>query len=372
VRPGAESTVARTALDGYLGVRAGETVTVEAWSHALPWARRIVVEARRLGAEPILVVEDEEAFFGSLEELPRASAPASPAALAPVGDAHVYLPGPESFLRLRGVPPSERGALVERHDAAWRAAARRSRTRFARLAVADATPVAAQQFGVDLAAWREELVGASAIPPSRLAARLGGWLARWRRARRVRIRHPNGTDLAVELRQGGLRVDDGRSAAGPPRYATDIPTGRLIARTRDGTADGVWEANRPLYDRFSESPVQLPGRFRFHRGRLAEFSFDRGGEAFAVAYAAGGRGRDALGAIVVGANPRIVRAPERSELADGTVSVLVGGTSSIGGRNRSPFSRIVSLGGADVELDGRPWLVRGRAVRDGAAGATPD
>ncbi|HTP54615.1 MAG TPA: hypothetical protein VML94_06640 [Thermoplasmata archaeon] len=362
MRARAEATFARTVLASYLGLRAGETATIESWSHALPWARTLVAEVRRIGAEALLVVEDEEAFFRTVADLPRSAMPVSPAALAAIGDVHVYLGGPEALARLRGVGPEEVRALVARHDAAWRESARRARTRFARLAIADATPAAAERFGADLGSWAEELLRAGSVAPTRLAA-LGRSRSRpLARARRLRVRHANGTDLAVEVVPGHLRIEDGTSARRPPAFATEVPTGRIALLPRPGTAVGRWESNRPLYDRFSDCPVQLGGVFRFVGGRMREFSFDRGGEAFASAYGAGGRGRDLLGAIYLGLNPAIRRAPEVGDLATGAVSLVVGDAPDARRGRGSAFSRTVTLTGAEIELDGRPWPVGGRGT----------
>jgi leucyl aminopeptidase (aminopeptidase T) len=362
VRSRTEQLFARTVLAAYLGVRPGETVSVEAWSHALPWARAFVVEARRIGAEPLLVLEDEDAFFRTMAALPRTALPVAPPALASLNDVHVYLGGPEAFPRLGGVPPEELRSLVERHDAVWRGAARRARTRFARLAISAATPVAAERYRVDLDSWKEELVAASAILPRRLATIARTRTRRLARARRLRIRHANGTDLTTELAPGRLRVEDGGSARRPPTFATEIPTGRVVVVPTPRSTVGVWESNRPLYDRYSDTPVQLAGQFRFTDGRLREFSFDRGGEAFASAYEAGGRGRDSVGAIAFGVNPRVGRAPEVGELAPGAVSLVLGAGAVGRGGRRAPFSRVVTLTGADVEIDGRPWLSGGRGT----------
>ncbi|MFY9716560.1 MAG: aminopeptidase [Thermoplasmata archaeon] len=362
MRARTEQTLARTVLAAYLGVRPRETVSIEAWSHALPWARAFVVEARRMGAEPLLVIEDEDAFFRTMAALPRTALPVAPGALATLSDVHVYLGGPEAFPRLGGVRPEELRSIVDRHDAVWRGAARRARTRFARLAIAAATPVAAERYRVDLDSWREELVAASTVAPPRLALIGRAAARRLARARHIRIRHSNGTDVTTELLPGRRRVEDGSSARRPPSFATDIPTGRIVVVPKPRSTEGLWESNRPLYDRYSETPVQLAAQFRFAGGRLREFSFDRGGEAFACAYEAGGRGRDSLGAIAFGLNSRIRRAPEVGDLAEGAVSLRLGGEAAAGGRRRAIFSRVVTLTGADVELDGRPWLSGGRAT----------
>lgn len=362
MRVGAEAALARAVLTGYLGVRPRETVTIESWSHSLAWARAFVLEARRLSAEPLLALEDEETVFHSLAARPTHRVPVSPIALAGSSDALVYLGGPEAFPRLLGIRPEDRRALIDRHSVPWKRSARGAKMRVARLAISEATPTAAVRFGSDLTAWRDELVAASTVLPERLASIARPYTGRLLRARRLTVRHANGTALAAEIARAGVRSDDGRSARGPPLYSVDVPTGRIVILLRPGSADGRWEANRALYDRFAEEPVQLGAQFRIEHGRVAEFSFDRGGESFAAAYGSGGKGRSNVGALVVGLNPKILRAPEVGPLASGAVSLVLGGDREVGGRHRTGFSRTTSLVDADVDLDGRPWIAGGRRV----------
>ena len=108
--------------------------------------------------------------------------------------------------------------------------------------------------------------------------------------------------------------------------------------------------------------MALGARFKFHRGRLAEYSFDRGGTAFARAYARGGHGRESPGALTFGVNPAISQAPEVGEVAAGTVGLLLGGNRSLGGRNPSRFAYLTTLAGASVDLDGEPFLEEGALV----------
>ena len=348
-----------------LGLRRGETVTVETWNHSLPWARAFVLEARRRGCEPTLVVEDEEAFFQSLAELDGATVPGAPASLAAASDAYVYFPGPEQFPRLLGLSRHELEAAVGRHGPDWWRAARRAGLRAARVAVAAATTTAAARFDVDRQAWEHELVRASLVPPDRLARAASRLVRRLQRARRVRVRHSNGTDLSLELVRSPPILEDGRVDRADRRAGrlwTQIPTGVIVAPLAPEVADGTWESNRETYDRFSNPPVSFGGRFVFRRGRLREFSFDRGGSAFDRAYARGGRGRDLPGAIVFGLNPAISRAPEMAEIAEGSVSLLVGGNRSVGGHNDSSFSYLTTLAEADVALDGEPFLGGGFPV----------
>ncbi|MGA8092427.1 MAG: hypothetical protein WB984_08050 [Thermoplasmata archaeon] len=360
-----EDRLAQMVLDQCLGVRRGETVTVETWNHTLPWARAFVLEARRRGCEPTLVVEDEEAFFRSLAQSGSGSVPSAPAALAEASDAYVYFPGPEQFPRLLGLSTDELEAVVGRHGPGWWRAARRAGLRAARIAVAGATPTAAARFRVDRDAWQRELVLGSLVSPDRLARAAGRLVRRLHRAHRVHLRHPNGTDLTVELLRVPPVIEDGRVDRADRRAGrlwTQIPTGVVAVPLAPGVAEGVWESNRETYDRFSDPPATFGARFTFHRGRLAEYSFDQGGAAFARAYARGGRGREAPGALTFGVNPAISHAPEVEEVAAGTVGLLLGGNRSLGGRNPSRFAYLTTLAGANVELDGDPFLEEGALV----------
>ncbi len=362
----AEETLARFVLDRVLRLRRGEALTVESWSHALPWARPFVVEARRRGAEPTLVVEDEEAFFRSLALPPSRRIPGASATLADRGGAYVYLPGPEAFPRLFGLPGEELESVIAHHGPSWWRSARRSGLRAARLAIASATPTAAARYRVDAETWQREILRASEVPPEQLARAAERVRRVLARVRHVRVRHPNGTDLTAELLPRTPIVEDGRvdrTDLRAGRVWTPVPTGFVAVALADGSAEGVWEANRPVYDRFATPPVSEGARFVFARGRLREYSFDRGGDAFARGYARGGRGRDLPGALTFGVNPAVGRAPELGELAAGAVGLLLGENRSLGGGNRSRFTYLSTLGGAEVELNGRRHWVPGSPAR---------
>jgi leucyl aminopeptidase (aminopeptidase T) len=363
--PSEANTLARLALTRYLAVQPGESVTIEAWTHALPWALPFVLEARRLGSEPALLVEDEETFFRSLAtrgDRPRGKAPVAP---VPSADAYVYFGGPDDFPRLFGLPDDDLEAVVDRHGIDWWRAARRSRLRAARMAIATATETAARRYGVDRGAWQREILAASRVTPDRLAPSGRRWIRRLARARTLRIRHPNGTDLSARISPRPAILEDGRVdrddlAAG--RFWTQIPTGIVAVPLRWSDTEGTWEANRPGYDRWADPPVALGARFEFSRGRLRQFAFDRGGEPFAASYAVGGPGRDRVGAVTVGLNSGIDHAPELADIARGSVSLLLGNDRALGGRNRTAFAYLSTLAGATVELDDVPWLVDGREV----------
>lgn len=362
-RPGSpEESLARVVLDRYLRVRRGEAVTIEAWSHALRWARAAVVEARRRGAVPTLVVEDEAAFFRSVAAVGvRGLRRRGP----PADGAYLYFPGPEAFPRLFGLPAADRERLLAPHDRNWWQRARRSGLRALEVRVADATETAAERLGVDRAVWEADLRRAIGVDPTRLQ-RAGDRLARrLARARHLTVEHANGTRLLVERAPRPIVVDVGRPGPRPGAVWSRVPSGLVVVPLRPGRAEGVWEANRPAVDRFADPPVALGARLRLARGRLVEYGFDRGGEPFATAAARLARGRVRAMALTLGLNPRVGAAPEFPELSEGTVGLWLSERPYRPDGPRPRISFLASLEGADVALDGRPWLRGGRPGRSG-------
>lgn len=359
---GGAEALARVVLARYLEVRRGERVTIESWSHALPWALPFVVEARRRGAETTLVLEDEETFFRSLP-FGRSAASPAPASVAGRPGAHVHFGGPEAFPRLLGLPARDLESVMGYpHREPGRRTAR-PEFRGVRMAIADVTSAAAARYRVDLADWHREVLRASLVDPARLARRGRALVARLTRARRVTVRHANGTRLSLVLERGSAVVEDGRvqrrRSAGGGRWSR-VPAGLVSVRLADGGAAGVWESNRPVYDRFADPPVLVGARFEFANGTLREYAFDRGGDAFEAAYRRGGHGRNRPTALTIGLNPAIDRAPELEALSDRTVGLLLGDDRSVGGSRRSRFRFLSTLWGARLELDGRPWWNDGR------------
>ncbi|MGA8302291.1 MAG: hypothetical protein WA691_06330 [Thermoplasmata archaeon] len=62
VTPATRAKLARSVLQRNLKVRKGEHVTIEAWTHTLPWAVAFARETRRLGAFPLITYDDEDAY----------------------------------------------------------------------------------------------------------------------------------------------------------------------------------------------------------------------------------------------------------------------------------------------------------------------
>ena len=68
-----ENQVAKKVVSESLHLRKGESVTVETWNNGFELARKVVIEARKIGAHPIMIFEDEDSYVESFKITPKDS-----------------------------------------------------------------------------------------------------------------------------------------------------------------------------------------------------------------------------------------------------------------------------------------------------------
>jgi len=131
----AYSKVAKKVLSETLRLKPGETVTIETWTSGIPFAAEAALEARRLGAFPLVTLEDEKNYVEGVRLAPKN-------ALGKMGkheygllsnsDAYLFIPGPP----LAGYYPKiTRKEFIDStgYNGSWYEAAKKSRLRGARL-----------------------------------------------------------------------------------------------------------------------------------------------------------------------------------------------------------------------------------------------
>ncbi len=358
--------LARAVLRQRLKLRANENLTIETYPGSLPWATGFVREARRIGARPLLLYEDEGSYWSAVDE-GRASLVGSPGghewgALG-ASDAYVYFWGPEDLARRARLTERTADQLVA-FNRKWYETARKAGLRGARMGIARVTEANARRFGVPLGRWRAGVYAASLRDPARLrpaANRLGRILER---GRSVRIVHPNGTDLTLALAARtptvsiGEITPEGRKT--PFGAMASVPDGSVYVAVDESTADGTFVANRPNTTSY-DAPLE-DGRFVFRDGRLARSSFGRGGRQFRAAYASAGTGRDRPSFVELGLDSGLEGLPMLEEAAVGAVTVGIGRNASFGGTNSVSFLSYLTVAGAELSVDGRRLARGGRLL----------
>lgn len=359
--------VARALLRGAVRLRPRENLVIETWTHTLEYAAACLVEARRIGARPVLLVEDEGAFWQSLGNTPSSGDHGRMGthqwALLDRADAYVYFPGPADRPRLHRLPEEQRAAL-DGSMGEWFRRARQHGLRGVRSLIGYASDATAEVYGVDAGDWQRSLLRATVNSDLDAIRRAGARAAHaLSRGRELRVTAANGTDFSMRLRGRVPFVDDG--IIGPDdqragRPMTTSPPGLVLVAVDERSAEGLVVANRPSFlrtGRLEEAQWDL------HRGRLTHYVHGEGGVAWEEAYLQARRGKDVVGLFALGLNPEIPPGtPQAEDQEAGAVSLALGGNSSYGGTNVSPFLSWITVGEAMVAVDGRPVSDRGQLL----------
>ncbi|MCI4354829.1 MAG: aminopeptidase [Thermoplasmata archaeon] len=357
--------LARRVLADNLKVRKGESVLIESWTHSLPYARAFVQEARRLGARPNVLYEDEAAWWDSIKANRlggfKTLSDAERGALEGT-DVYIYFWGPEDRPRLQGMPDSLQEKVTGFNEE-WYRVAHKAGVRGCRMTLGQATDSAAKRLGVNGAQWRSRMVRAGSVDTETLVRKGRATAKMLESGQELRIRHPNGTDLRLALSRVHTRVDSGRldAAALKRQYGmlANNPSGQVLAAIDGGAAEGTVVSNRPVflgYERYEGI------RWTFSDGHLTERSYATGGKVFERDFGKAPKGRDELGLISVGLNPESKELIPLEDTEEGAVLFGIGNNGFVGGKIRIPFQGYALLGGATVEVDGTPIARSGRVL----------
>ena len=343
----------------------GESVIIETWPHTLEYARAFVEETRRLGAVPTLLYEDEPAWWSAVEAKNfRPFAKLSKAEKAAVAKADVYVHffGPEDQARLSSLPSAVRHKPFAWNEE-WYDAAHKGSLRGARMSIGLVPDGLAQKFGMTAEELREKLVRAGSVDAATMAQK-GSKLRRLiERGSTLRLRHANGTDLTLRLKGVHARADVGivDAVARKRRYGvlTNNPTGLLMVALDRSQADGTFVGNRAVYDLVTARRY-AGADWSFEAGKLAKRTLGDGRREFEQAFAKGGRGRDVLSYFSIGLNPEGRAAAPAEDTEEGAVLISVGNNTFAGGSNKAKMRGFGMIAGADIDVDGRTVVARGR------------
>jgi leucyl aminopeptidase (aminopeptidase T) len=359
--------VARALLESALSVKRGEHVAILSWNHTLPWATACVTEARRLGARPFLVLEDEAAFWQSFD-LATATArwagvPAPVAAAVARADALVYFPGPADRPRFRALPPP----LLEPFlgaDSEWLRRTRRAGRRGVRCLLGYASDAQAERWSVPGAMWRSQLIrGMTEVDHGELSRDAKRSALCLSRGRSLRLTASNGTDLTLRLRCRTPWIDDGVVDAADRRRGRNMatsPAGLVMVSIDERSAEGTVVANRPSY--LSSGRV-AGGQWEVEKGRLRNYWYAEGSDTFEAEFAEAPRGRETVSLFGLGLNSALAPGvPQAEDLEAGTVTLAIGGNTLYGGKNRCRYLSWITVGEAAVAVDGQPLTDRGKVL----------
>jgi leucyl aminopeptidase (aminopeptidase T) len=359
--------IAQALVGTALGVKRDENVIIETWNHTLPFATSCVVEARRRGAHPMLLLEDETAYWRSIDLAPSIAQWSRVgrhewAALAEA-DAYVFFPGPADRPRFRSLP-AEHVASLTGYNMDWYKRAEKSRLRGVRSMLGYASDPQAAAWGVSPTTWRSQLIRATVDADGKeirtTAERVRRKLLK---GKELRITATNGTDLTLKLRGRKPFVDDGVVSAEDLKLGNNMtvsPPGELAVAIDEKSAEGVAIASRPTFAGFGRLEG---GQWEAHGGRLASAWYTEGQTAFDERFAKAPKGKDIVSVFSLGLNKALAAGvPQAEDQEAGAVTLAIGGNAGYGGSNKVGFSTWVVIGEATVAVDGAPLCDRGHIL----------
>ena len=358
--------IARNVLRNTLNVKKGDALTIEVWTKSLPWVDAFLIEARKIGSKPFVVYESDKAFWTNVEE-GRAKdlgvlGPQEWASLRET-NAYVFFWGPSDRIRWHRLTKDTENDVTGYEDDFFKLF-KEKRIRWCRMELARATEESAKEYGIDYGEWVRELLEASAYNPESMVknGRLIG--SKLENGRRLKITHPNGTELELRLKGRKSYIDDGvvdDADIDAGFGECTIPSGVVMVAVDESYSEGNIKSTRPTRHGPSRGTSE-EGQWSFKNGRLAKYAYKKGEKEFSTLYKKAGPERDIPAILSIGLNPRIHNSPLLEDQAHGAVNFYIGSNEWLGGSTKGDFRSWLTLEGADVMIDDEPLLKAGKIV----------
>jgi len=215
--------VARKVLSETLRLKKGETLTVETWSNSLPFALIVAHEAKKMGAIPLVVYEDEDAYLEGVRSTPKdvlGVMGKHELGLLSGSDAYVFIPGPPLASYNKKITRQEYVDSTKYNDS-WYKAAEKAGLRGARLTFGYLGEDIAEVLGKPLDEMTRHHLQAALADFDKMGKK-GNEIAKHLVDGSMATIKGKGTDLSFELK-GELEIQDGITDA------EDISAGNNVA-----------------------------------------------------------------------------------------------------------------------------------------------
>lgn len=143
------SRAASKILSESLHLKKGESITIETWNNGMSFAQQVVMEARKIGAIPMVLFEDEEAYVQGAKTMDRevlGKMGKHELGMLSGSDAYVFIPGHPLSTYYSGLSAQERSASIG-YNSEWYDAAEKAKLRGVRLSFGYATREMAKILG---------------------------------------------------------------------------------------------------------------------------------------------------------------------------------------------------------------------------------
>ncbi|MHB1908794.1 MAG: aminopeptidase [Nitrososphaerales archaeon] len=353
---------AKSLIEDVLGIRRGESLTIEAWQHDEVFAKEAKIHAQKLGARVILVLEDDESYF-KLAESPHAENAGKVGkhewALLENSDAYLFFPGPADAERQDRLDKRAR-SKAQAYNNEWYRRASNHHVRGARVRSSYVTKSRARLLGLDYERWLRNTIDAIQVDYKEID-KVGKKIAKLVSGESLSITGP-GTNLELKSSRKPAHLYSGLMRH-PPRYSIysammSIPGSEIDFVPIPNSANGHITFDRPsLFD-----SKRLEGlKLSFANGKLNSYSATQNLSLFSKPYKAAVGDKDKIGAISIGLNPKLSYGFNQDFHVSGAITVGLGSLGE-GDNNKTEFSFIATLSKATVKAGKKIIIENGKIL----------
>jgi leucyl aminopeptidase (aminopeptidase T) len=357
-----EERLAKTLVRESLRIKKEDVVVVSTFQHTIRTANAIAMECFKKGADVLMTLDTDDVFYGHLKVLPKSNLRATSAhclGLAEYTNVNIFLGGPEDPSEMRRIPSDKFAAMFEGEKAHMDKSIKKG-IRTAYVALGTVTPQRAKVYGFSYSSWMRMTSGAIQASPKRMAA-TGRKLAKiLSKGKDVHVTSRQGTDLKFRLGKRPVHVYDGVLGAKDLKKGNNyvsLPAGDVMVAPLENSANGTMVSDVPL-PHVGKLIHNL--RWTFKKGKVVEFKASKNLKAAKDFYDFAHGDKDRIGFLNFGINPNAKVGYLMNSIANGVVSIGIGGNKEFGGKNDSGYGFAGVMSKATVKIDGKTIVKNGK------------
>lgn len=343
-----------------------ESVVISTYPHTIELAEQVTLECQKLGADPLIVLDTDKAFYGQFknfsdENLRKVSSHC--VGLLEYARSYVWLGGPKDPGPMARTPKEKFGAMYEGEQAHYEKSLLKKPKNVA-VALGQVTRERAKVYGFNYPKWRAMVEAGIAVDYGRLEAAGKRAAVLLSMEADVRVTADNGTDLRFRLAGGGRRpeVDDGViSDEDLAADVTDIalPAGDVWVAPVEESAQGTFvsDVGIPQLGRLIEGLS-----WSFKDGHAVDITAKRNLAGSQAGWETATGAKDMFASFALGFNPRAKAGFLQNTVAAGAVTIGIGENRELGGKNEATYGFASHLAAATVEIGGKVVIDRGKWV----------
>jgi leucyl aminopeptidase (aminopeptidase T) len=348
-----------------LKVTEKDNVTILLYPQSMKLAEEIAIECFKKGADALLDLYTDEyhkAYFQYLSADSLRQPSVLCRTLSENSTVEVFLSGSYDPRIYRNIPAEKLEADNWGENAAHNPITREKKVRQIAINTSLVTRPRAKAYGFNFTTWSAMMNAAAKVDYSKLS--LSGKKLRERLSSEMKLRvtHPNGTDLEVGLENAKWNLSDGvidEEDIRSENYLDAIPAGSISANLNPNfsrTSGKITFNTKVPFAGKNAGKISL----EFREGRVVSFTRDETSRRVRDIYDKASGDRDAIALFEIGVNPRAKVGYTVNNISSGVITVGIGSNGFVGGPNRSSFFHAQSLAGATVESDGTTIVKSGK------------